>query len=220
MDAQEWNESLDRIQSMIIEMIDLLKNRPWFPPPATAASPPPTDVIKPPSSSGSDIEDLEKDLVVRTSPPNESEAIHLNNRLNLTTNSMVDVKANAYHLAYSKDNVVHHNVNFGIWGTGGKAQTGNYLHALLEYGAHSEDKYGYNYKCYESLGGKLNHVSLEMDPKHNSFLVDDSKIEQWRPPWRFATVSLNVNVSVEWRPPWRVVITSPYTVGRTEWRSP
>ncbi|MFS7943940.1 hypothetical protein Hanom_Chr06g00506191 [Helianthus anomalus] len=59
MDAQEWNESLDRIISTLAEMIDLLKNesRRWAtspifstpqPSPA-AASQPPTSATEPPS---------------------------------------------------------------------------------------------------------------------------------------------------------------------------
>ncbi|XP_035832320.1 uncharacterized protein LOC118481171 [Helianthus annuus] len=57
MDAQEWNKSLDRIELLIVELIDFLKNRPRFlapaatttPPPAIAATPPPTTAIKAPS---------------------------------------------------------------------------------------------------------------------------------------------------------------------------
>ncbi|KAK1414473.1 hypothetical protein QVD17_30217 [Tagetes erecta] len=53
MDAQEWNECLARIESMIVDLIDLLKNRPWLPSPAPSptvvvASPPPRAAIKRP----------------------------------------------------------------------------------------------------------------------------------------------------------------------------
>ncbi|XP_021971971.1 anther-specific proline-rich protein APG-like [Helianthus annuus] len=48
MDAREWNDSLDQIESMIVEMINFLKIRPRSPPPApsTVAAPPPKPTRK------------------------------------------------------------------------------------------------------------------------------------------------------------------------------
>ncbi|KAK1406566.1 hypothetical protein QVD17_41999 [Tagetes erecta] len=182
MDSQKWKESLARIDSMIVEMIDLLKNQSWLQLPASshvvvANSPPsklpipktaptlkPVPKLKaPPSKKMKKLQPFRKDTIM------------------IKWMDQRDIVGMAFDVGAHEEPTIRINKAIKVLDNVVFAKICERVSMLHVDG------------IIEGINSNLAKAYLK---------TKMSPVNEWRPPWYFAKTYTNVVGRLEWRPPW------------------